>query len=139
MIKKYSDALTSDQYDEIYYHPYYIDKYITLNINFDNDIDSEGRKEQCFMHRNPTKEKLDNTKKVIKSMVFNISSSGEYKKKICSHEKVTLQYAVETMEMFLSQTVTPMFYLQIKDDVDWYPEVYIGLPRGYTVYQDKNF
>jgi hypothetical protein len=60
---------------------------------------------------------LDDTKKIIDHITFNISRYRKYKHSIDFDEFVTQKYAVQKAEEWLSEKVTIEYYNSIKDDL----------------------
>jgi hypothetical protein len=64
--------------------------------------------------------KLDDTKKIIDQITFNISRFRKYKHSIEFNEFVTQKYAVQKAEEWLSEKVTIEHYNIIKDDLTFW-------------------
>jgi hypothetical protein len=62
-------------------------------------------------------DKLHDDKTLIKSVIFNISRYGRFNKKLIFYNFVTIRQAIENVEEYLSEKVTPDYYETIKDDL----------------------
>jgi hypothetical protein len=103
------------------------------DIDYFKDQEKEGNNQgikNCFFldkHKDiPLDFDLDNTKKIINCVRFNLNAEDDYDravmpknmKKIRFYEKVTFRYAVETVEMYLSKVITPAYWNQMGDGYD---------------------
>ena len=61
-------------------------------------------------------DKLYDDKTLIKSVIFNISRYGRFNKKLIFYNFVTIRQAIENVEEYLSEKVTPDYYETIKDE-----------------------
>ena len=62
-------------------------------------------------------DKIYDDETLIKSVTFNVSRYGRFNKKLIFSNLVTIKEAIEKVEEYLSEKVTPDYYECIKDDL----------------------
>ena len=139
LLKNYCSSIKTDDCTKPHFHPYWVNKCISQHFtDFAPNVRDSGRQPKRFMYSVYDNEDLDNTIYNIIVAVFPID--GFFKSTTIRFPQfVTKRYAIETMESFLSEVITPNYYYYVNEDymkdIDLgyrysKPECWIGQPRG---------
>jgi len=95
---------------------------------------------KTFEYENCLDRKYDDNDQIIYSVMFDISRYGQYRHIIRFENPVTEQYAIEKVESYLSEPLTPNHLEKIRDDlfapIQKYSFDELQEKEGYTIQGD---